>query len=333
MCRCIDVHTHVVPERFPAYAGRHADARWPSMAPAQPCHQHVMIGGKVYRTVSNQCWDVTVRASDIDQQAISQQVLSPMPELLSYWLDPADGRAMTRFLNESIAAMVAQAPQRFVGLGAVPLQDVDTAIGELEQAITQFGLAGVEIGSNINGTVIGDPKFLPFFVAAEQLGASIFVHALRPAGMDRLVGPPALEQGLAFPGEIGLAAASMLTGGTLAKCPKLRIAYSHGGGSLPILVTRLQHLWSVAPAMRDLMSVAPTEMARRMYYDDLLYEAGNIENIVRLFGETQVMVGTDYPFLIYDKDPLARVDSLKVDERVRELLRWDNAQRWLGRSL
>lgn len=330
VCRCIDTHTHVVPERFPAYVGKHLDARWPSMAAAQPCHQHVMLAGKVYRTVSNQCWDVSVRVADIEQQAITRQVLSPMPELLSYWLDADDGRAMTRFLNESIATMVTQAPDRFTGLGAVPLQDVNAAITELEQAVTQFGLAGVEIGSNINGSVIGDPKFLPFFKAAEQLGAAIFVHALRPAGMDRLVGPPPLEQALAFPGEIGLAAASMLTGGTIAQCPKLRIAFSHGAGSLPILLTRLQHVATKVPAVRDLMPVTPLELARRMYYDDLLYDAGNIENIVRLFGETQVMVGTDYPFAIYDPDPLARVESLNLDERVRDLLRWGNAQRWLG---
>lgn len=90
----IDVHTHVVPESFPSYAGRHVDARWPSMAPAQPCHQHVMVSGKVYRTVSHQCWSCSVRAADMAQQGVHRQVLSPMPELLSYWMEPYDGLAM-----------------------------------------------------------------------------------------------------------------------------------------------------------------------------------------------------------------------------------------------
>ncbi len=83
----IDVHTHVVPERFPAYLGRHADAPWPSMAPAQDaCHRHVMVDGRVYRTVSHQCRACSARLADMDRQGVGRQVLSPMPELLSTWM-------------------------------------------------------------------------------------------------------------------------------------------------------------------------------------------------------------------------------------------------------
>ena len=83
----IDIHTHVVPESFPAYLGVHANAPWPSMAPAQACHRHVMVSGAVYRTVSHQCWDCRVRLADMDDKRIGRQVLSPMPELLSHWCD------------------------------------------------------------------------------------------------------------------------------------------------------------------------------------------------------------------------------------------------------
>jgi aminocarboxymuconate-semialdehyde decarboxylase len=92
-CGCIDIHTHVVPHDFPAYVGHHPDAPWPSMPEAKPCHRHVVISSKVYRTVSNQAWDIDVRRRDMDRLDVGQQVLSPMPELLSYWLDPADGAA------------------------------------------------------------------------------------------------------------------------------------------------------------------------------------------------------------------------------------------------
>jgi aminocarboxymuconate-semialdehyde decarboxylase len=94
----------------------------------------------------------------------------------------------------------------------VPLQDVDRAIAELERLIGELGLAGVEIGTNIDGVVLGDPSLAPFFAAAERLGAAIFVHPLRPCGMERLVGPPLLQQVLAFPGETGLAAGNLKTG-------------------------------------------------------------------------------------------------------------------------
>lgn len=326
----IDVHTHVVPEHFPPYVGARAGVRWPVMAPAQACHRHVMLDGAVYRTVSHQCWDTSVRQADMDTSGLQRQVLSPMPELLSYWLEGDDAAVLCRYLNESIAAMVQRAPERFTGLGAVPLQDLDHALHELEVALHQYGLAGVEIGSNINGVPIGDARFVPFFEAAERWGAAIFVHALRPAGMERLVGPPILEPSLAFPGEVGLAAASMLTGGTLARCPKLRIAFSHGGGTLALLLPRLQHAWQTFPALRASMTAPPREAARSMYYDDVVYDATAIEHLLHVFGPTQLLMGSDYPFAIMDKDPIATLAGVRVDDATRDLLRANNALRWLG---
>ena len=325
----IDVHTHVVPQEFPRYLGTAIDVPWPSMAPAHACHRHVMVSGKVYRTVSHQCWDCTVRQQDMQRLGIGRQVLSPMPELLSYWFPAQDGAAICRFLNETIASMVSEAPSAFVGLAAVPLQDVSLAIAELDHAVHTLGLRGVEIAGNINEDVIGHPKFLPFFEAAVAWGAAVFVHPLRPAGLNRLVGPPALEQAVAFPGETGLAAASMITGGTLAKLPGLRIAYSHGGGSFQALLPRMQHAWSQLPGLRE-QFIEPATAARSMYYDDLVYDAATIRRLVDVFGATQVMVGTDYPFSIMDNEPIGRLESTGLTPDVIELLRSANAARWLG---
>src|SRR5918992_2700181 len=223
MSETIDVHTHIVPENFPPYAGGGRDVPWPSMAEAHACHKHVMISGKVYRTVSDGCWSVPRRIEDMNAMRVARQALSPMPELLSYWLPLADAKILIRYLNDQIAAMVARAPQRLVGLGAVPLQDSDAAVEELEYAVKTLGFSGVEIASHVNGISIGDPRFEPFFAAAEALGAAVFVHALRPAGHDRIVGPFP-EQAVCFPGDIALACASMITGGVGARYPKLRIA-------------------------------------------------------------------------------------------------------------
>ncbi len=326
----IDVHTHVVPQAFPAYLGVHANAPWPSMAPAHACHRHVMVSGSVYRTVSHQCWDFKVRLADMDDKRIGRQVLSPMPELLSYWMEPQDGVQMCRYLNEVIATMVAKAPQRFIGLGAVPLQDVSAAIRELDVAVHEMGLSGVEIAGSVNGKVIGDPSFIPFFEAAAQWGAAVFVHPLRPTGMDRLVGPAALEQVLAFPGETGLAAASIITGGTLDRIPGLRIAFSHGGGTLSMLLPRLQHAWNTLPAVRNAVAADPTGIARRMYFDDLVYDAATIHRLIEVFGRSQILVGSDYPFSIMDADPVQRLGTLKLPDETLAMLRCGNARRWLA---
>jgi aminocarboxymuconate-semialdehyde decarboxylase len=253
-----------------------------------------------------------------------------MPELLSYWLAADDALSLTRFMNEELAALAQGSPTQFTALGAVPLQDVALAIGELERCM-RLGLAGVEVGSNINGKPLGHPDHEPFFAAAQDLGAAVFVHALRPAGMDRLVGPPSLEQIVAFPGEIGLAAASLLTSGLLARVPKLRISFSHGGGSLAMVLPRLQHAWEQMAPVRKAIADSPRELARQLFVDDLVYDAQTIRHLLHVFGPTQVMAGTDYPFAILDRDPAGRIDALALDEATRRLLRQDNALRWLGR--
>lgn len=329
-CHGVDIHTHVVPENFPAYAGKGGATSWPSMAPAQACHRHVMITGNVFRTVPEACWNGHARLVDMDALGIDRQVLSPMPELLSYWLDGPDAAVLTRHLNEEIARMVHAHPGRFSGLGAVPLQDVGLAIGELEHAVQQLGLSGVEIGTNINGTPIGAAQFEPFFAAAASLGAAIFVHPLRPCGMERLFGPALLEQVLAFPCETGLAAASLLTGGTLARHPSLRIALSHGGGAFPALVARLNHAWHIFPALRERMHDAPLELARRFYFDSLVYNPELLRQQIAMFGKTQTVIGSDYPFVIQEQAPRQRILELGLDAETQDLLCRGNALRWLG---
>lgn len=331
-CDLVDAHTHWVPERFPAYVGARKGVAWPSMAPADSaCDRHVMIEGRIYRTVPDACWDAGRRNEAMRATGVTHQVVSPMPELLSYWLAADDALSLTRFMNDELAAMVGADRMRFTGLGAVPLQDVELAIQELERCMG-LGLAGVELGSNINGKPLGHPDHEPFFAAAQELGAAVFVHALRPAGMDRLVGPPLLEQVVAFPGEVGLAAASLLTSGLIARLPQLRIAFSHGGGSFAMLLPRLQHGWQQLAPVRSAVPQSPRELARRLFVDDLVYDGPTIRHLLHVFGPTQVLAGTDYPFAILDREPAARIEQLELDESTRRLLRQDNALRWLART-
>jgi len=325
---CIDVHTHVVPETFPPYAGKGRDVPWPSMAEAHACHKHVMISGKVYRTVSDGCWSVPRRIEDMGSMRITRQAISPMPELLSYWLPLDDAKAMVRYLNDQIAEMISRAPERFVGLGCVPLQDIDAALKELEYC-KQLKFAGVEIASHVNGVSIGHEQFEPFFAAAEKMGAAIFVHALRPAGQDRIVGP-FIEQAVCFPGDIGLACASMITGGIGARHPKLRIAFSHGGGVMSILLPRLVHAWNVFPKAKEALPESPAVTAKRFYYDELVFDPSAVRFVMQTFGDTQVFIGTDYPFAMGDNHPLKTLESAGLHGQALVAVSSANAKRFLG---
>jgi aminocarboxymuconate-semialdehyde decarboxylase len=336
-CTCgIDVHAHVVPEHLPSYLGSNMPADWPSTSAAPAvnglCHRHIMISGRNYRTVSEKCWSVPRRLEDLAEMGLSHQAISPMPELLSYWMSAEAAGPLLRYLNEQIAIMAGESNGRLIGMGAVPLQDIDKAIAELHHVIEILGFAGVEIGSNVNGTPIGDPKFRPFFEACEALDAAVFVHALKPVGMDRLVGPAPLQQVLAYPTDVGLAAASVITGNLMVHRPRLRIAFSHGGGTLASLLPRLQKGWSVFPALREQLRADPVEQARRLFYDTLVFDPATLRHLAAQFGTSQLMVGTDYPFNFHDAAPLDQIEAAFDDAAVVSRLAQGNARRFLARA-
>ncbi|KEA63078.1 2-amino-3-carboxymuconate-6-semialdehyde decarboxylase [Marinobacterium lacunae] len=332
----IDIHAHVVPAHFPAWVDRHIPSGWPSTTEAGchngHCHRHVMIDGKVYRTVDDRCWSVPQRLADLPGMGLAHQVISPMPELLSYWLDADHARPLLRYLNETIAEMVAESGGTLLGLAAVPLQEVSAAIDELEYAVQQLGLVGVEIGSHINGIPLGDKQLRPFFDACVALDVPVFVHALKPTGMDRLVGPSQLQQVLAYPSDVGLAAASVITGNLLLDCPALRIAFSHGGGTFASLLPRLQQGWHTFPALRDQIAVAPAELARRLFFDTLVFDTATLRHLAATFGTSQLMLGSDYPFNFHERRPVDQVLACTFSSDVTADLVYGNAVHFLGLS-
>jgi aminocarboxymuconate-semialdehyde decarboxylase len=330
-CACgIDVHAHVIPHDFPRYLGNAIPADWPSMAAAHACHRHVMISGKVYRTVSDRAWDASRRIEDMAPMGLSNQAISPMPELLSYWMEAKPAAQLLRYLNEQIAGMADLSGGRLVGMGAVPLQDLDLALAELDYLSERLGFKAIEIGSNINGKPPGAPEFAPFFEACEEKGIAVFVHALKPAGTERLVGPAKLVPALAFPTDVGLAAASVLSSNMMARHPRLRIGFSHGGGTLAMLLPRLEQARKAFPALMESMPASPSEQARRMYYDSLVFDSATLNHLVARFGASQLMIGTDYPFDFHDAHPVDNILAAIADPEVRAQLVTHNAARFLG---
>lgn len=326
----IDVHTHVVPMDFPAYAGRRPATAWPSTC-AAPCgHRHVMIDGKVFRTVPGASWDVDARLADMDAMGIERQALSPMPELLSYWFSEGDALSMCRVVNDAIGAMVDASRGRFVGLGMLPMQSPELAARELGTLMRDGRFKGFELGTNIGGVSIGDARFEPVFAEAERLGVAVLVHALHPVGDERLIGPPVLRAFVSFPCETAFAIAALMTGGVLSRYPRLKIAFSHGGGAFAAILPRLQHGWQTMDALAKLVPESPREIARRLYYDTLVYDPAMLGFLLTAFGEHSLMIGTDYPFEIYDRDPLGSLDAAGFDPDILTLARSGNARRFLS---
>ncbi len=157
----------------------------------------------------------------------------------------------------------------------------------------------------------------------------MFVHALRPAGQDRIVGVFP-EQAVCFPGDIALAAASMITGGIAARHPKLRIAFSHGGGALAMLLPRLVHAWNALPKAKQSLAESPAVYARRFFYDALVFDPKATRFVIDSFGSSQICIGSDYPFNMGDGDPLGTLEKSGLDAGVIAAIASANARRFLG---
>jgi aminocarboxymuconate-semialdehyde decarboxylase len=332
----IDMHAHVVPESFPAGAGRASADRWPSMDHFEPGRARVMINGENFRTVHDGNWNLERRLRDMEAFGVDAEAISPMPELLSYWFTPQDGIDFSRYMNEFIVKLCEGAPGRFFGLGIVPLQDPDLATRELDN-IKKMGLTGIELGSNILGKSLGEDRFLGFFQEAARLGIPIFVHALHPTFADRIPAP--VINSVGFPTDTGLTIGSMIASGTAEKCPELRIAFSHAGGSFPFILPRYQHgwggTWNEEPSEsggRDrTLPHSPAEYARRFYYDTLIFHHKAIRYLVDMIGHTQLLAGTDYPFMQREK-PVGKTlyEMTDLSRAVVEDITWNNCFRFLG---
>ena len=327
----VDAHAHLLPRDYPP----DAPACFPQMEPAEQSTDRTLIFGPTRFRARDVFFDAERRIEAQTASGVDAEVLTPMPPLLRYDLPVGDGLALARYVNEWTAQLCAFDPARMVGLGMVPLQDPDVAAAELA-AVAELGLAGVEIASHVLGVSIGDERFLPFFSEAARLGVAIFVHAM-PGASDRL--PPRAAGTYVVGLEGALAAASLITGGTAAKCPDLRIAFSHAAGGFPLMLPRAQYFWGGSwneeppvperAVMQD-DGPSPVEFARRFYYDTLVFDRRALRFLVDYLGPDRLLVGSDFPAMPRE-DPAGRtLRSLDLAPHMLEDITWNNAFRWLG---
>jgi aminocarboxymuconate-semialdehyde decarboxylase len=288
----IDVHTHVVPPELPfgTFPGDH----WPRVE-VDGDTGNVLVGDQPFRTVRSVSWDLDRRAEEMDGHHVARQVLSPMPELFCYWADAAAATDYCHAMNEWLAARVKDGGGRFDAFGIAPMQAPEEAVSMLAD-VADAGLRGVEIGSNVEGVPLHDARYAPFFAEAERLDLAVFVHAFHPHLFESFSGQPAAS-GVTFPNEIGFAAGGLVAEGLLHRHRWLRVCASHGAGSLGLLLPRLDRMWEFDPAFQERLPQQPSELARRLFVDLLVFRPYALAYVIDMLGVDRVVVGSDYPFM------------------------------------
>ncbi len=325
----IDIHTHILPKNLPDYSKKFGYGDFIHLDHHKPCCARMMIGDRFFREVEQNCWDADTRIKECDQHGVHVQVLSTIPVLFSYWAKPKDGLEVSMMLNDHIADIVHRYPKRFAGLGTIPLQDPDLAIQELQRCM-KIGMRGVQIGSHVNNWNLNAPELFPFFKAASDLGAAIFVHPWDMMGQDRMP-KDWLPWLVGMPAETSLAICSMIFGGVFERLPDLRVAFAHGGGSFPSTIGRIEHGFECRP---DLVAVDnkvnPRNYLGKFYFDSLVHDKEVLKYLVSLAGANRVACGSDYPFPLGENIPGSLVKSMDYDDKTKDLLLHGAALEWLG---
>jgi len=326
----IDIHTHILPENIPHWKEKFGYGGFIQLEHHKPCcAKMIRDDGKFFREIEDNCWSAEKRIHECNHHHVDVQVLSTVPVMFSYWAKPEDCLNLSMFLNDHIAAIVNKYPKRFIGLGTIPMQAPELAVKELERC-KKIGLAGIQIGTNINQENLNEAKYFEIFKACEELGMAVFIHPWEMMGeqnMQRywlpwLVGMPA---------ETTRAICSLIFGGVLERLPNLRIAFAHGGGSFPATIGRIEHGFNCRPDLVAIDNhVNPREYLGKFWIDSLVHDEQMLDFVVGMFGANRVALGTDYPFPLGELEPGKLIKEMPYERDVKEMLLHGAALQWLN---
>jgi len=329
--RSIDIHAHLVPGG--AWRAAAAGKDWHGYRHEPGDGLGVFEGGgrRIGFTSPKVRFTPEERLADMDGQGVDMQVLSIHTPFFGYHLPGEQGRALAREVNDEIAGIVRRWPQRFAGLATLPMQDVSAAIEELERAVTRLGLKGAELDTEVAGAQWDESRFLPFFKAAEAMGAVLFFHPQPHHNFLRQRTPrDGLVNSLGVILDDAIVVAILIAGGVLEACPNLRACIAHGGGPACFAMGRLDRGWHGRPESRRIPQ-PPSAYQRRLYYDSVVGSEKALRFLLDEVGADRVVLGSDWPFVPWHPSPVTWVQglsSLSAEEKERIL--WRNLESLLG---
>jgi aminocarboxymuconate-semialdehyde decarboxylase len=329
----IDIHSHVAVPTAAAIVAPHLDiSTIPLAFFSTPDTKDINAQQEIDRAsrITGRDDGLSERLRDLDDMGVDVQAVMP-PPMQCYYTVPLDiAVKATCVVNEGIAEYVARKPDRFVGLGSVPMTDGNEAAAELERSMRTLGLKGAQVLTNVAGRELSDPRFAPFWEKAEQLGALIVIHPNGFTEGQRLT-RYYFNNVIGNPFETTLALHYLIFDGVLERHPDLKLLAVHGGGYLGAYSGRIDHAWGARPDCRAGLPHPPTHYLKKVFVDSVVFTPQQLAGLVEAFGADHVLMGTDYPFDMAESDPIGHVASVKTfDSTTIEAIAGGNARKLLA---
>jgi aminocarboxymuconate-semialdehyde decarboxylase len=325
----LDAHAHVIVPEITRDAGP-GEAWRPRVYRDADGAQVVELGGKEIRAAIAEFVDVEGILAAQAEAGVDRVLLSPWVPLLYYDADPEDGLARARIQNDALAGLVRDHPERLAALAALPLQDPELAAGELRALMAEGTLRGVEVAASVRGVYLGDNRFEPFWDAAEETGALVFVHPTTRGFDSPAFHDYYLWNTVGNPLETATTAAHMVMAGVMERHPGLRVLLAHGGGALLAVRGRLRHAHRFQPQARARLRESPEDSIRRLHFDTLTHDDALLRALIDFAGPDHVLLGSDYPFDMGDARHVDTVRRLGLEPEMEAAILAGNAERLLG---
>jgi aminocarboxymuconate-semialdehyde decarboxylase len=326
----IDMHTHILPERLPDFANKFGYGDFINLIPSRKGYANMMKGGVFFREINENCWNAELRIEDYKKFNTQYQVICTIPVMFSYWANADDTLELSRYLNDHIAQVVQDYPNNYIGLATIPMQSAKHAVKELERCKNELGINGVQIGSNINNKNLNEPEFYPIWEACEALDMAIMIHPWEMMGREHM-SKYWLPWLVGMPAETSRAACSMIFGGIFEKYPKLRVNFSHAGGSLIATLGRVEHGFNCRPDLVAIDNpVNPREYLGKFWVDCITHDINYLKYIMSTIGSEKITLGSDYPFPLGDLEIGKFIEESDISDNDKNNIFYQSTLDWLG---
>jgi len=326
--KTVDIHAHVLIPKAAEYMAAHFDPMRIAMVKHANDETRQVNGQQDKDRMPVAMADVEDRIAVLNKQGIDMQVVAPPPPQCYYQSPIEHALKGSQMVNDGIAEWMEPHPDRFAGLGTVPLQAPELAVQELERCVNELGLKGVMILTNVDGEEVAAAQFEPFWRKAEELGALVMIHPNGFTEGDRLH-EYYFSNVFGNPLETSLALHYLIFNGVMERLPELKILGVHGGGYLPAYSGRVDHAWGARKDCRADLPKPPTDYLRKMFFDSVVFTHHQLEYLVQVFGEDHIVMGSDYPFDMADYDPVEHIATSSLSESAKAKVGGENAIRIL----